>query len=53
MKHSSYLEYFLDMKNTFISGCNNTQIEKEIDKDFENIFLDFLRYFLFDFSFFD
>ena len=42
MKHSSYLEYFLDMKNTFILGCNNSQTEKEIDKDFEKIFLDFL-----------
>ena len=42
MKHSSYLEYFLDMKNTFISGYNMSQPEKEIDKDFEKIFLDFL-----------
>jgi hypothetical protein len=42
MKHSSYLEYFLDMKNTFISGYSNAQLEKEIDKDLEKIFLDFL-----------
>jgi hypothetical protein len=42
MKHSSYVEYFLEMKKTFIEGCNLSQPEKEIDKDFEKVFLDFL-----------
>ena len=42
MTHSSYLEYFLDLKNTFKSGYEGVQPEKEMDKDFEKIFLSLL-----------
>jgi len=42
MTHSSYLEYFLDLKNTFKSGYNGVQPEKEMDKDFEKTFLSLL-----------
>ena len=39
MKYSTYLEYFLDLKNTFRSGYDHIEPEKEIDKDFEKSFL--------------
>lgn len=39
MKYQSYMEYFLDLKNTFISGYQGVELEKEMDKDFEKIFL--------------
>ena len=42
MTHSSYLEYFLELKNTFQSGYEGIQPEKEIDKDFEKAFLSLL-----------
>lgn len=42
MTHSSYLEYFLDLKNTFKSGYEGVQPEKEMDKDFEKTFLSLL-----------
>ena len=42
MTHSSYLEYFLDLKNTFKSGYEGIQPEKEMDKDFEKTFLSLL-----------
>ena len=42
MTHSSYLEYFLDLKNTFQSGYEGVQPEKEMDKDFEKTFLSLL-----------
>lgn len=42
MTHSSYLEYFLDLKNTFQSGYGGVQPEKEMDKDFEKTFLSLL-----------
>ena len=42
MTHSSYLEYFLDLKNTFKSGYEGVQQEKEMDRDFEKTFLSLL-----------
>lgn len=42
MTHSSYLEYFLELKNTFQSGYEGVQPEKEMDKDFEKTFLSLL-----------
>jgi hypothetical protein len=42
MTHSSYLEYFLDLKSTFQSGYEGVQPEKEMDKDFEKTFLSLL-----------
>lgn len=42
MTHSSYLEYFLELKSTFQSGYEGVQPEKEMDKDFEKTFLSLL-----------
>lgn len=39
MNYETYMEYFLDLKNTFQSGYEGVQPEKEMDKDFEKTFL--------------
>jgi len=40
MIHSSYLEYFLTMKNTFLEGSKVVDPDRDPDKEFEKIFLD-------------
>ena len=39
MNYETYMEYFLDLKNTFQSGYEGVQPEKDMDKDFEKTFL--------------
>ena len=39
MKYQTYMEYFLDLKNTFVSSYEGVDQEKDIDKDFEKVFL--------------
>jgi len=39
MTYSNYMEYFLDLKNTFQSDYRGPEQMKEMDKDFEKVFL--------------
>jgi len=39
MNYSNYLEYFLDLKSTFKEGNNRVQPQKDLDDDFEKVFL--------------